>query len=63
MLDELTIPFDREDPDVDKSAVTVCLTVDGPVDWKPTKARCRTWDASHREILQVVVLLVRITVS
>ena len=34
MLDVLTIPFDCEDPDVKKSAVTVGLKVHDPVSWQ-----------------------------
>ena len=56
LLDELTIPFDHKDPDVEKSAVTVGLTVDGPVGWKPTYLRGKTWDPFKREILQVCCL-------
>ena len=53
MLDALTIPFDRKDPDVDKSSVTVGLKIDGPVGWKPADPRRKTWDPLNREIVQV----------
>ena len=59
MLDVLTIPFDREDPDVEKSAVTVGLTVDGPVAWQPTKLKGKTWDPFSKEMLQVALLLIQ----
>ena len=53
MLDELTIPFDRKDPDLEQSQVTVGLLVNGPVSWQPTRSTDKRWDPSNREMCQV----------
>ena len=53
MLDTLTIPFDHEDPNVEKSSVTVSLKVDGPVNWKPADPTSKAWYPLKREIAQV----------
>ena len=52
MLDELTVPFDCKDPDLEKTEVTVGLTVTGPVPWEPTVPN-KNWNTSERKLTEV----------
>ena len=53
MLEQLTLPIDYEDFDVDKSEVSVALTVTDPFSWIPTNPHDTTWDGIFKRMLEM----------
>ena len=53
MLDQLTLPIDYEDFEVENSEISVSLTVTDPGSWVPTNPNDTTWDEKFKKMLQV----------
>ena len=53
MLEQLTFPIDYEDFAVEKSEVSVGLTVTDPGHWVPTNPNDRTWDGTFKKMVEV----------
>ena len=53
MLDQLTLPIDYEDFEVENSEVSISLTVTDPGNWVPTNPNDRTLDETFKKMLQV----------
>ena len=53
MLEQLTLPIDYDKFEVEKSEVSVALTVTDPFDWVPINKNDKTWDEFYQKMLQV----------
>ena len=53
MLEQLTLPIDYDKFEVEKSEVSVALTVTDPYDWIPATKNDSTWDETFHKMLQV----------
>ena len=53
MLEQLTLPIDYEDFEVEKSEVSVGLTITDPGNWVPTNPNDRTWDETFEKMVEV----------
>ena len=53
MLDQLTLPIDYEDFEVENSEVSISLTVTDPGNLVPTNPNDRTLDETFKKMLQV----------
>ena len=53
MLEQLTLPIDYKDFEVENSEVSVALTVTDPANWVPTNPNDRTWDETYKKMVEV----------
>ena len=53
MLEQLTLPIDYKDFEVEDSEVSVAFTVTDPGEWVPTNPNDTTWDAKFKKMIQV----------
>ena len=56
MLEQLTMSIDYEDFEVEKSEVSVALTVTDPVSWIPTNPHDTTWNGTFKKMVEVQYL-------
>ena len=55
LLEQLSVPVNYENFDVQDSEVAVCLSVEGQDVWKPSKLHDRKWNVTNQEMTQVSI--------
>ena len=53
LLEQLTLPIDYEDFEVNKSEVSIVLTVTDSGSWGPTLPTDGKWDANFKRMVEV----------